>query len=277
MTTFLFWNVQKKRLDGHVVRLAQQHGVDILLLAEHSQPDAALFAQLNTVHPYQRVTTHNRFGVYVSFDAARMIRLAPPTTAAGDRADFWALDLGQKNTLLLVLVHGLDMINYDEQSRSLFFERLHTSITWIEDNNPAVRHKRTVVVGDFNANPFEAAVGGVRGLHALRVPDVGGRRTRSVQNQPYPFFCNPMWSCFRGWEKSPPGTHYFNGGNVHEVLWHMIDQVVLRPHALHMFSERELRVLTEAGPTTLLTARGLPDKTRASDHLPLLFKLNLNA
>jgi hypothetical protein len=92
----------------------------------------------------------------------------------------------------------------------------------------------------------------------------------------YEFFCNPMWSCYRGWEQSPPGTHYYNGSDVHEVFWHMIDQVVLRPQALHMFSEKNLRVLTEAGNTSLLTTRGLPDKGNASDHLPVLFKLNLN-
>lgn len=86
-----------------------------------------------------------------------------------------------------------------------------------------------------------------------------------------------MWSCYKGWEKSPPGTHYFNGGDVHELFWHMLDQVVLRPQSLHMFSEANLRVLTEAGELRLLTGRGLPDANSASDHLPVLFKLNLNA
>ena len=57
----------------------------------------------------------------------------------------------------------------------------------------------------------------------------------------------------------------------------MIDQVVLRPQALPMFSEKNLRVLTEAGNASLVTSRGLPDQKNASDHLPVLFKLNLNA
>lgn len=57
----------------------------------------------------------------------------------------------------------------------------------------------------------------------------------------------------------------------------MLDQIVLRPQALHMFSEKNLRVLTEAGNVSLLSSRGLPDRTNASDHLPVLFKLNLNA
>ncbi|MGO8751991.1 MAG: hypothetical protein ACLQNE_39115 [Thermoguttaceae bacterium] len=277
MATFLLWNVQNKQLDGYIVRLVQEHKVDVLLLLEHPKPDTTLFSQLNSLRQYHRVTTHKRFGVYVAFDSAKMVRITPPTTSAGERVDYWDVNLSRRNRLLLVLVHGLDIINYNEQARSLFFERLHEDVTWIEDNDSKVGHKQSVILGDFNADPFEAVVGGIRGLHAIRVRDVGGRDKRSVLNRDYEFFCNPMWSCYKGWEKSPPGTHYYNGSDVHEVFWHMIDQVVLRPQALHMFSERNLRVLTEVGHTSLLTSCGHPDKVNASDHLPVLFKLNMNA
>jgi len=195
MTTFLFWNIQNKHLDGYIVRLVQEHQVDVLLLLEHPKPDNTLFSQLNSLRSYQSVTTHNRFGVYVAFDSSLMVRITPPTSAAGERVDYWDVALSPKNRLLLVLVHGLDLINYNDQARSLFFERLHEDITWIEEYDSKVRHKRTVIVGDFNANPFEAVVGGVRGLHAIRVRDVGGRHKRSVMKREYEFFCNPMWSC----------------------------------------------------------------------------------
>lgn len=213
MTTFLFWNVQNKQLDGHIVSLVRQHNVDVLLLIEHLKPDSTLFSQLNTVRPFQRVTTHHRFGVYVSFNSALMMRITPPTT--NDRVDYWDVNLSKKNRLLLVLVHGLDIINYSEEARSLFFDRVRNDILWIEGNDRNVGHKQTVVLGDFNANPFEAIVGGIRGLHAIRVKDVGGRQTRSVMSQDFEFFCNPMWSCYKGWEKGPPGTHYYNGSDIH--------------------------------------------------------------
>src|SRR5438445_11979845 len=99
--------------------------------------------------------THNRFGVYVSFNSTQMVRVTPPTTAAGDRADFWDVRVSSKNRLFLALVHGLDIINYSAVQRSLFFERLRTAIEWTEDNDAEVKHKQTVVVGDFNSNRFE--------------------------------------------------------------------------------------------------------------------------
>jgi hypothetical protein len=183
MTTFLFWNVQNKRLDGHLVSLVRHHQVDVLLLIEHPKPDDLLFSQLNTIRPFQRAITHNRFGVYVSFDRALMMRITPPTQ--NDRVDYWDVRVNKKNRLLLVLVHGLDIIKHTQARRSLFFERLHEQIGFIESE---LGHKQTIVLGDFNANPFDAIVGGVLGLHAIRVREVGGKHTRSVMNQDYEFF-----------------------------------------------------------------------------------------
>jgi hypothetical protein len=270
--TFLLWNVHNRRLDELVVRLVQQQKVHVLLLVEHPKPAAKLLGRLKTVGAFEAVPSHERFGVYVSFSSSLMTRIAPPVP--DERVDYWDVNVSKKNRLLLVLVHGLDIVNNSEEKRGLFFERLARDIEWVESG---LGHKSTVVAGDFNANPFDAIVGGARGLHAIRVKDVGGKTTRSVRNQDYEFFCNPMWSCYRGWEKGPPGTHYFNGSDVHEVFWHMPDQVVLRPQALHLFSEKHLRILAEAGNVSLLTARGLPDAAAASDHLPVLFRLNLNA
>ena len=272
MTTFLLWNVQNKQLDGHIIRLVEQHSPDVLLLVEHANPDDTLMSQLNRLGTFQRVSSSDRFGVFVRFDTKLMKRISPPV--ANDQVDYWEIGISKRNQMLLVLVHGLDIINNSESKRSLFFARIVSDIKLIESS---LGHKNTIVVGDFNANPFDSAVGGAEGLHAIRLKDVGGKTTRSVLKRDYEFFCNPMWSCFRGWEKAPGGTFYFNRSDVHEIFWHLLDQVVLRPQAIHMFSERNLRVLTEAGSVSLLTSHGLPDTKKASDHLPVLFKINLNA
>ena len=172
MTTFLLWNVQNKSLEGYIVRLAQEHHADIVLLIEQPKPDDTLFAQLNTVANYQRVASQSRFGVYVRFQNGSMEGVVPPVS--DERVDYWDIKVSKRNPLLLVLVHGLDIINNSEQRRELFFERLSNNILAVEAQ---IGHKNTVVAGDFNANPFDAIIGGVRGLHAIRVRDVGGKRT----------------------------------------------------------------------------------------------------
>jgi len=51
--------------------------------------------------------------------------------------------------------------------------------------------------------------------------------------------------------------------------------VLIRPELLSMFRNEELRILSVAGERTLLTAKGLPNTSVASDHLPILFRLDL--
>ena len=59
-----------------------------------------------------------------------------------------------------------------------------------------------------------------------------------------------------------------------EFFWHIVDQVLLRPDMLDSFRNEELRILTEDGEQSFLSRNGLPNTSVASDHLPLLFKLN---
>jgi hypothetical protein len=51
---------------------------------------------------------------------------------------------------------------------------------------------RTVLVGDFNMNPFDPGMMGAQGLHGVMTKRVAGRVARQVDGRPYPFFYNPM-------------------------------------------------------------------------------------
>src|SRR4051812_49270694 len=48
MLTFLFWNLNKKPIAHHVVRLALHHHVDVLMLAESTLNRVTLLSDLNT-------------------------------------------------------------------------------------------------------------------------------------------------------------------------------------------------------------------------------------
>jgi len=137
-------------------------------------------------------------------------------------------------------------------------------------------HRRTVVCGDFNANPFDPSVLDADGLHAIGVKRVGREPHRGVREQGrVDYFYNPMW---RLYGTDPAGdaaaaTHYHHDRQSAELCWHMLDQVVIRPEAADRLAEAELRILRAAGKIPLVRADGRPDETRASDHLPVLFRL----
>jgi hypothetical protein len=270
MPTFLVWNVRKKTLAGHVIQLVQKHDVDILLLVERPDQDGGLLQLLGALGSFVQLPSHGRFALYTRLGPALFQRLAPP--APDERADYWQFRLTGTVSVTLVAIHGPDRYNTpDDSDRRFFFARVHENIQSVEAN---VQHRRTVVFGDFNANPFEESIGGMQGLHAISVRDVGGRHYREIGSRRCEFFYNPMWSCYGGNQHRPLATHYFTGSREHEIYWHMIDQVVMRPDLLPFFPEKRLRILDRAGPVDLVTRSGHPDKTNASDHLPILFHLS---
>lgn len=177
---------------------------------------------------------------------------------------------------LIVLLHGPDRRNHDDGTRRVFFRRVADAVRRREAKQG---HRRTIVVGDFNAQPFESAVTDSDGLHAIGLPTVRRETSRSVRGagKAADFFYNPMWRLY-GHDRHPAAgaaTHYWIGSWAHGLGWHMIDQVVLRPEESARFPEDRLRIVTRVGEIPLLDDDGLPDRQTASDHLPVVFHWNL--
>jgi hypothetical protein len=93
---------------------------------------------------------------------------------------------------------------------------------------------------------------------------------------PQSFFYNPMWRPYgqQPIHEAGAATHYWTKKWTHELAWHMLDQVIIRPGESVRFPENQLRIVTEVGAIPLLNANGIPDAA-VSDHLPVIFRWNL--
>ena len=58
-------------------------------------------------------------------------------------------------------------------------------------------------------------------------------------------------------------------------IWNILDPVLIRPDLLQYWDDAELKVLTGTGNITFLDRDDKPDRKRFSDHLPILFALNI--
>ena len=116
MARFLLWNINRRPLEGLVVRLVQQHKVDVVVLVERPASDGVLLQALQTIGLYARVESHERFGVYTRLGPTSFTRLTPPVQ--DDRTDIWKVRPRASTEILLVAVHGLDRRNYSEEGRS---------------------------------------------------------------------------------------------------------------------------------------------------------------
>ncbi len=272
MTSFLFWNLNRKPLQDMVASLALHYEVDVLMLVECSIEPGVLLRTLNrddgADYSYALGVSRGKAEIYTRFPCEF---LRPKQDQ--DRLTIRHLRLPGRSDILLAVTHYPSKMHWsDADQASQCGPLLAQPIQLAEDD---VGHRRTLLVGDLNMNPFEHGMVEASGLHAVMTRRIAERRARIVQGREYPFFYNPMWGLFGDASPGPPGTYYNRRPKPREYFWHMFDQVLIRPDLLPLFRNEDLEIVTSDGSTSLLTRNQLPDGTVASDHLPLFFRLAL--
>jgi len=271
MLYFLFWNVGGKPLQDCISNLVSLYELDLILLTEsHIKPDI----MLNTLNRGNRFGYHyapsigcKKVDIFTKFPSDF---LCPVLDA--DRLTIRHLTLPGLTSILLAVVHFPSKLHWDEPSQG--FQCVELSQT-IKSAEQQVGHSRTVLVGDFNMNPFEDGVVSAAGLHSIMTRSIAKRGTRIVQATKYPMFYNPMWSFFGDRQTSPPGTYFYESSVQKVYFWNIFDQVLLRPDLLSLFDNEDLKILVNDGKTSFLSKTGTPDERNVSDHLPILFSLRL--
>jgi hypothetical protein len=132
-----------------------------------------------------------------------------------------------------------------------------------------------VLIGDLNANPFEPGIVGAGALNAVMTRRLSQRRARTVNGQAYPYFYNPMWGHFGDRADRYSGTYFYDRGEHVTYFWNLFDQIMLRPALLDCFDPGDLQIISRVGGLDLLSKDGLPNRNVASDHLPLVFRIDM--
>ena len=130
---------------------------------------------------------------------------------------------------------------------------------------------KTIIVGDVNENPYETGCLGADRFHGIPVYQDAMRKYRTIMDERFEMFYNPMWNLF-GDFNSPPGTYYYAGSNPKCSYWHIFDQVMIRACLKSEFVKSSLEIISKAGEKDLLDIKGYPD-IKYSDHLPIVFQI----
>jgi len=268
MTTFLFWNINRKPLEGLLLLLLEEHLPDLVILAECEIPTAILRARLGQQQVRYRILEDDPSPrlVFLSRLPKRAIRLVSDEGGIAVRRILPPVG----DELLLVAVHLGSKLHLESNEQGLLATRMPQII---DEAEKKLKHSRTIVLGDFNMDPFEMGLTSSETLHAIMDRRIAVGRARTVQGRSRQFFYNPMWNFLGDASTGPPGTYFYSGSAPVTHFWHTFDQVLIRPELLANFRDENVSVLTSAGSASLLDVKGRPDKTNASDHLPLLFKI----
>lgn|SRR5689334_17300687 len=270
MLTFLFWNVNQKPLQNLIAALVEEHRVDVLILAETEITDVGMLRALNP-------GGDSEFHLPPSFCPSIKIFTRFPRefleqVSEGNRFSIRRLLLPGRPEVLLAAVHFPSKLRWSEDSQMLECTQLSATIIEVE---AGAGHSRTVLVGDMNMNPFEKGIVAAAGFHGVMTRQIASRGERIVQDRRYQFFYNPMWSRLGDSPERPAGSYYYDASEHVNYYWNVFDQVLIRPELLDFFDNARLKILTEVQGSSLLRMDGQPDPKIASDHLPLLFSLDL--
>lgn len=265
-TRFMFWNIRKKPIGQLVAAASHQYSLDLILLAECKDSEPILL-ELNqsTQRPFvHQRNVAGRVDVFSRFELGSLEILADHGPIS-----FMRLKHPIGTDVLLAPVHLQSKLHMEEREQSLNCTRIIKKVKRFERK---LGHKRTVIVGDFNINPFETGLVAAECFHASISRRIAERGKRVVQGTEYSFFYNPMWSHFGDRATGPPGTYFHKASSSTNIFWHMFDQVLIRPELLGRFEDKSVQIITKINTTDLANEKGRPI---VSDHFPIVFALNL--
>jgi endonuclease/exonuclease/phosphatase family metal-dependent hydrolase len=272
--TFLFWNIQGKPLYKSIGQLCRNHNVDFLALAECELDDAKLLNSLKSTGEDFRPLHRNekRIAVFGKLPHQFFSLVRDPVLESKKHATAFRVADPMLAPFTLIVVHLIDRRNWDKANQDDESARYGDIVRRLEKQSTA--ENRTVIVGDFNMAPFERGMIKASGFHAVMTRAIAKKKQRQVQGEAYRMYYNPMWNLFGERGGGPPGTYYIEMAKHDDYFWYFLDQVILSPEMVDRFPEGGVSVLDFDGHSSLLK-EGKPDRTNFSDHLPLLFQLNL--
>ena len=258
---FLFWNTKKKSIDNYIVRLINEYNIDLFCAAEYGG---------NAEELCSRIRADRSFEVIMSPGCERVILFGNPSVfTLGFQNKYCSMHI-LNDSYLICVVHLPSKLHNDDIRREIIISEIVNEINKVEDTKMG---NNTVVIGDFNINPYEESCLRIDQFHSIPVEIESLRGSRVFNGKDYKMFYNPMWNLF-GDNIAPFGTYYKNSGESICPFWNIYDQVLIRPSLISRFNKEQLRIITNCNDESLLDANYHPRK-EISDHLPIVFELEV--
>jgi endonuclease/exonuclease/phosphatase family metal-dependent hydrolase len=271
-----FWNLNKKELSDQLVEFTNEKSIDILCLAEVTDKVATDFIRkiniFNSKNKYAFVACNkNKVRILTKLSPSEFVDKSH--LYKSERLSAHLLKLPSVIELNLICVHFHAKNYWSEDAQALECSTLSKAINDVEASSGCYN---TIVIGDFNMNPFEKGMISAIGLHAIPDLDLAfsGKKGRAIDNTNYPYFYNPMWNFF-GDHRNPVGTYFYHSPDNLSYEWHLFDQILLRPNLKNNLPIDYVEIVTTIGGDSLVNAKKRPDKDKYSDHLPIILRLKI--
>jgi len=266
---FAFWNTNRKKCLVEINNIIAAYNIDILILAENTANEDEILFNLNSknsdFHPNHPNSLCEKLKIYSKFH----YDFIEPFEES-HRYSVRNLALPVLPNMNLICLHFGDKSNFNPESQSEMASEMNQFISMVETKSG---HNRTIIIGDFNMNPFEVGMIKANGFHATMSHKLAKEEKRKVQFSEYDYFYNPMWGLFGDIANDPCGTYYYRNAELVNYQWNIFDQILLRPSIADNLDKKSIKIITNDGSKNLITKKGIPNKQLYSDHLPITFTL----
>lgn len=270
---YLFWNTREvKEINPNINPILKdliiENKCDMVILAEYKSDINELLKSLEgeNVNMYKiKQIACKRIHIITKFIPERIEHLPE-----SDKYTIKKVPHNNLDSITVACVHLPSKKNSDSHTHITEIGYLIKDIREYEieenDNN-------TIIVGDFNLNPFEDEMVSALGCHAVSSKKEAIKISRIIQGREYFMFYNPMWNLL-GDIESPPGTYYYDKESYIRPYWYILDQVIIRPSIIAHFNDNALKIITKTKNFDLSKDNYKPHKDSISDHFPIYFEIN---
>lgn len=259
----LFWNTHKNEKINIILKeLILENHISIVALAEYT---ADIDDLISAVHLQGK---HLKKYTTIGCDRLKILGTIE-NVQPGDQSTHASIQIiNEKDILCCVHLQSKGYPDHEER-RNITINQITNEICALETK---LGTENSIIVGDFNVNPFDSACIGARNFHSLPIYETTANKSRRVSGQDFRMFYNPMWNLLGDFNQ-PYGTFYYNGSTSDNIFWNIYDQVIIRPSLRKRFIDSSLKIVTETQTKYLLDTKGHPQKT-ISDHLPIIFEIS---
>ena len=257
----LLWNTNKKLINKVIADIIIQQKADYITLIEYVDDVDELIKMINSEQKvYNKYITAAARNIVC---VGRIINVHP-----GPHAQKYSIQVINDEMIMCCIHLPSRIYSQDEQLRAIWVKKITDEILHYEETTGI---DNTIIMGDFNANPYESTCLSALGFHAIPSREVAKRVTRTICDTEFKMFYNPTWNLM-GDFNYPPGTFFHNGSEVENSYWHLLDQVMIRPSLVDRFKNDSLKIIHRVGNLDLVDKSGHPLKS-ISDHLPIVYEI----
>lgn len=250
-----FWNTHKnKTINEFIKKMIQEKNIDIMIVSEYADDINKLINELYVCEEYYneilpiackkiKIICKNDINVQLNNDCSNYISITI------NKNDF---------NFELFAVHFPSKLHTSNANRELIAGMLKNDIE---------KYDRSIIVGDFNSNPFDKSMSALSGLLALPTKDYTKRKVQNIEKN---ILYNPMWKFFGDFEDIP-GTYFYNSSDDINYFWYIFDQVLISHDLIKLFKSNKLEIIKEINRKKLIKKNKIDGSI--SDHLPIFFSI----